>query len=180
MKGVIFNLLEQVVTARHGAETWEGLLDTTGARGVYTAVGSYDDAELEAIVAAAATALGVTRADALRWFGRAAMPELAARYPGFFTPHKSGRTFVLGLNSVVHAEVRKLYVGAACPRFDIREDGSSLYMGYHSPRQMCALAHGFLDGLADHYGESVDVEHVECVEREDARCLIRSEWRMAA
>jgi predicted hydrocarbon binding protein len=180
MKGVIFNLLEQVVAAQHGAETWEGLLDTAGARGVYTAVGSYEDAELEALLAAATTTLGVTRAEALRWFGRAAMPELATRYPGFFTPHQTGRTFVLGLNSVVHAEVRKLYVGAGCPRFDIREDGPALFMGYHSPRRMCALAHGFLEGLADRYGETVEVEHVECVEHADARCLIRSEWRTPA
>ena len=177
MKGVVFNLLEQAVSDVHGAETWDQLLDAAEVGGAYTSLGNYDDAELEKLVGAACAALGISRADALRWFGRVAMPELALRYPVFFEPHRTGRTFVLGLNSVVHAEVRKLYVGAGCPRFDIREVGEALTMGYHSPRRMCALAHGFLEGLADHFGEEVQVEHRACREVGDAHCLLYTTWR---
>lgn len=176
MKGIVFNLLEHVVLQEHGEAAWEDLLEAAGLVGAYTSLGSYDDQELERLLAAAGEALGNDRDAMLRWFGRAAMPTLSLRFPNFFEPHVSGRTFVLGLNSIVHAEVRKLYPGAGCPEFDIREDGRAVLMGYRSPRRMCALAHGFLEGLADHYAERVVVDHLECALHHDDRCLIRAEW----
>ena len=36
MKGVIFNLLEDVVVTTHGSTAWENLLDAAGVDGVYT------------------------------------------------------------------------------------------------------------------------------------------------
>jgi len=59
MKGIVFNLLEQVVVNTHGEAAWDGLLDKTGLTGAYTSLGSYPDAqpELEAELAAQARAL---------------------------------------------------------------------------------------------------------------------------
>ena len=36
MKGIIFNLLEDVVVDAYGDRMWDDLLDTTGLDGVYT------------------------------------------------------------------------------------------------------------------------------------------------
>jgi len=178
MKGVVFNLLEQAVHEHHGESVWDDLLEAAELNGAYTSLGSYDDAELERLVSAASKALNLEPATVLRWFGRAAMPNMAMRFPVFFQGHATGRTFVMDLNAVVHAEVRKLYVGAGCPRFDLQEEGSAVLMGYHSPRRLCALAHGFLEGLADHYGETVAVEHLSCLNAGDDRCLIRADWAL--
>lgn len=59
MKGVIFNLLEEVVTDHHGDSVWEALLMATGQTGVYTSLGSYADAELYKLVEAASTLTGI-------------------------------------------------------------------------------------------------------------------------
>lgn len=173
MKGIIFNLLEQVVVARHGEAAWDDLLDATGLAGTYTSLGSYSDEEMGKLVAAASTALGMEPDSVLRWFGREAMPLLAQYYPAFFAPHRTTRAFVMSVNSIIHPEVRKLYAGAACPHFHFEDapDGA-LLMGYNSPRQLCALAHGFIEGAADHFGETVNVEHRACMTRGDARCKI--------
>jgi hypothetical protein len=181
MKGVVFNLLESVVTAKYGADTWDSLLDAANASGVYTSLGNYDDAEMEALAAAAAQALGLQRADVLRWFGRSAIPVLAELYPDFFTPHSSARPFVSGVNDIIHAEVRKLYAGAACPHFGIHEasDGA-ITMRYRSTRKMCALAQGFIEGAADWYCETVEVEHTSCVEQGDPHCEFNIRWVEAA
>lgn len=174
MKGVVFNLLEEVVSRNHGDAAWDALLDATGLAGSYTSLGSYPDAEIERLVLAASDALDAPPDEVLRWFGREAMPLLAARYPAFFEPHRSARPFILSLNSIIHPEVRKLYAGAHCPRFHFEDapDGA-LLMGYRSPRRLCALAHGFVLGAAAHYGETADLAHLRCMHRGDADCLFR-------
>jgi hypothetical protein len=95
VKGIVFNLLEEVVTAQHRAATWDRLLDAAGLEGAYTLLGSYPDADLEKLVAAASAALNVPAADVVRWFGRSALPLLADRYSAFFETHTSTRAFIL-------------------------------------------------------------------------------------
>ena len=77
MKGVIFNLLEETVVRAFGADTWDTLLDMSGASGAYTSLGAYPDSELEALVEAAGKALSLDRDAALRWFGAQSIPVLA-------------------------------------------------------------------------------------------------------
>lgn len=176
MKGVVFNLLQTAVTDAHGADAWDDLLDVAGVGGAYTSLGSYDDAELEALVAAAAAKLSLSRDEVLRWFGREAIPILARLYPHLFA-HPSAKPFVSGVNDVIHAEVRKLYPGALCPHFRIRDtaDGG-LSLLYQSPRRMCALAQGFVEGAAAWFCETVEVDHLSCVGDGDACCEFDIRW----
>jgi hypothetical protein len=177
MKGVVFNLLQQVVTDAYGADAWDDLLDAAGVSGVYTSLGSYSDEELEKLVAAACAKLGLPRGAVLRWFGQEAIPLLAVAYPSFFAGHTTSRTFVEGINDVIHAEVRKLYTGAECPHFNIRElEPGALSMDYKSSRRMCALAQGFVEGAARFYCEDVDFRHTACVEDGAERCLFEIVW----
>ena len=178
MKGVVFNLLEEVVVRHHGADVWDDLLDAAGVAGSYTSIGSYPDAEIEALVAAGASALGLNRAAVLRWFGQEAMTVLSERYSAFFEPHSSARPFVLSVNSIIHPEVRKLYAGAGCPHFHFREESADgpLLMTYQSPRRLCALAQGFVEGASAHYGERVDFQHLQCMDHGDASCEFKVSW----
>lgn len=174
MKGVVFNLLEEVVSRHHGETVWDTLLDAAGLPGSYTSLGSYPDEQMEQLVLAASSALGLPPAKVLRWFGREAMPLLAARYPVFFNAQKSLCPFILSVNSIIHPEVRKLYAGAHCPNFHFEDapDGT-LLMQYSSRRKLCYLAHGFIEGAAAHYAESVDVTHLQCMHEGDTKCLLR-------
>ena len=45
MKGVIFNVIEEVVGDLFGDETWDDLLETAEVDGAYTALGNYADTE---------------------------------------------------------------------------------------------------------------------------------------
>ena len=174
MKGIVFNLLEEVVVDTHGEEVWDTLLDAAGLSGAYTSLGSYPDEQMHQLVQAASSTVGVAPGEVLRWFGKAAMPRLAQRYPRFFTAHNSARPFVLSVNGIIHPEVRKLYPGADVPYFDFSDEpDGTLVMGYRSPRRFCALAQGFVEGAAAHYHESTTFDHVECMHRGDSRCLIR-------
>src|SRR6187551_1650351 len=100
MKGVVFNLLEQLVARDFGEDTWDELLDASGLDGAYTSLGSYPDAEFVKLVNAASDALGMSVDDVISWLGRNALPLFAERYPQLFAPHDSTRSFVLTLNDI--------------------------------------------------------------------------------
>ncbi|MEC5180806.1 heme NO-binding domain-containing protein [Arthrobacter sp. CG_A4] len=174
MKGIIFNLLEEVVIQHHGEDTWDDLLDGAGFSGSYTSLGSYPDEDALRLVSLAAESLNSTPFDILRWFGQEAMPLLAVRYPGYFRGHATTRPFVLSVNSIIHPEVRMIYPGADVPTFGFRDEpDGSLEMTYSSARRLCALAHGFLEGAAAHYGETVDFDQLQCMNLGAASCVCR-------
>jgi hypothetical protein len=177
MKGVVFNLLEEAVIHEHGVLAWDSLLDMAGLEGSYTSLGSYPDREIVALVEAASTALSLPAQDVLRWFGRSAMPMLHERYGLFFTPHRSAQSFVTSVNDIIHPEVRKLYAGAACPHFHFHDlDDGRMGIAYQSPRKMCWLAHGFIEGAADHFDETVEIEHLSCMLDGHPVCRLALRW----
>jgi hypothetical protein len=172
MKGVVFNLLERVVSEKYGEETWDSLLEATGQEGAYTAVGSYADEEFLNLVGAASAELDVPADDLVRWFGRSSIPLLRERYPAFFH-HDSTRSFILTLNDVIHPEVRKLFPGADVPDFDFESPGDGqLALGYQSARKLCSFAEGLIEGAAENFGEEVSMEQPRCMKRGDEKCLI--------
>lgn len=180
MKGVVFNLLEKVVTEKYGEETWDTLLDSTGQEGAYTAVGSYPDEEFSSLVGAASAELEVPADDLVRWFGRSSLPLLRERYPVFFN-HQSTRSFILTLNDVIHPEVRKLFPGADVPDFDFDSPSEDqVALGYRSPRKLCSFAEGLIEGAAEYFGEEVSMEQLQCMKRGDEKCLIVCSFKKIA
>jgi hypothetical protein len=178
MKGIVFNLLEDIVSDEYDADVWDALLEEAGLDGVYTSLGSYPDHDLMRLVGAASQSLEMSPADVVRWFGRSALPLLAKKYPEFFEPHECARSFLLTLNNIIHPEVRKLYPGADVPVFDYDTSSEELLvMGYASSRKMCAFAEGLIEGAASHYGEEAAIEQPECMTRGDEKCVLEISFR---
>lgn len=177
MKGVIFNVVEEVVTEEFGADTWDALLDATRLEGAYTALGNYDDAELAALVAAAASALGVEEADVLRLVGRRGFAGLAGRYPHFLEGHTSSRSVLGDLNEVIHPQVLALYPGANVPEFGFVEEGDRILLDYHSARGLCHLAEGLALGAIESFREHADITQETCRHRGDESCRIILDYR---
>lgn len=173
MKGIVFNLLEQIVTSEYGPRAWDDLIDSAGVDGVYAAVGSYEDAEFGRLVTAASVMLETPPDVLVRWFGKRALALLQLRYPQFFEPHQSSKPFILTLNEIIHPEVRKLFPGADVPEFSFGESGpDTVVLSYVSNRALCALAEGLVEGTAEHYREAVEIEQTECSKRGDQRCVL--------
>jgi heme-NO-binding protein len=173
MKGIVFNLLEEAVVRQYGEDTWDDLLEAAGLDGVYTSLGSYPDQQLTDLVAAASAVTGTDPQSIIRWFGREAMPALAAAYPGFFVPHRDIGSFLNTLNEIIHPEVRKLYPGADVPTFGFTtaSDGT-ITMRYGSPRRLCAFAEGLIEGAATQFGQVVTIDQPRCMLRGDELCAI--------
>ena len=174
MKGVLFSIVEDAITAEHGAETWDRLVTSSGVDGAYTSLGDYPDDEFYRLIKVGADDLGVSERELTRHLGHSALLALGARYPGFFEPHTRALDFVLTINDVIHPEVRKLHREADPPQFDfsLTADGD-LVVEYHSRRRLCALAEGMLRGAGTYYGDDVVVGHDLCREEGDSRCVLR-------
>ena len=178
MKGIVFNVLEAVVSEAHGEETWDDLIDSAGVSGSYTSMGNYPDEELFAIVGAASKALSLDADAIVEWFGTQAIAKFHERYPALFDSHRDARSFVLTLNDIIHPEVRKLYPGADAPDFDFQgfPDGS-LNMVYHSKKQLCSLAIGLVKGAAAHYGQDAQIRHEGgCMKTGAESCVLHCEF----
>lgn len=158
MKGLIFNIVEEIVTELYDADTWDDLLAAAAVDGAYTALGNYDDQQLLAIVDAASTATGIEADDLWRTVGRHALPKLAARLPGIEERTGSSLAFLLSVNDIIHPEVRTLYPEAVPPVFEFTEGDDGLVVRYRSARRLDALAEGLMIGCGDLFGETVAVE----------------------
>lgn len=173
MKGIVFNLLEELVRRDFGEDAWDDLLDDAGLDGAYTSLGSYADDELFALVGAASEATGRSPEDLIRWFGRESMPAYVGAHPDFFAGHASTRPFLLTINDLIHPEVRKLYPGAGVPDFEYDTSSDEvLVMYYRSRRRLCAFAEGLIEGAAQHYGQTVSIAQPQCMHHGDDHCVL--------
>ncbi|MCP5180603.1 MAG: heme NO-binding domain-containing protein [Pseudomonadales bacterium] len=180
MKGVVFNILADMVESSYGIEAWDGLLLATGLEGVYVATESYPDEELYALVEAASKATGIEASALVPAFGRYMMPAFVEQYPMFFPEGQTLKQFLLTVDAVVHKEVRKLFPDAGLPEFRYRDDRpDALTMVYRSPRRLCALAEGLVQGAADHFGERCRIAHDVCMHRGADRCELEMEFNAA-
>ena len=174
MKGIIFNLVEDVVRRDHGDDYWDDVVDDSGLTAAYTSLGTYPDHELETLAGVVAAREQLPPTAVVRHVGHQGVAMLAARYPAFFDAHADVRSFLLSLNTEVHPEVRRLYPGAVIPEFEQRfPEPDVLELVYASERGRCDLAEGLVLGAADHYGQRVDVSQPECVHHGDPVCVIR-------
>lgn len=180
MKGLVFNILEEAVTATYGPATWDAVLDRAGSNGVYASVGSYEDAELFGIVGAVAEEVERPAEEIVRWFGQASIEMLFARFP-FDRDHASAVTFLATLDELHQVEVTKLYPDAVVPRFEFDgDDGNVVTLKYRSPRGLCTYAEGMIEGTAGRFGQTVSIEHRECSHRGDECCTFVCTFEQAA
>lgn len=159
MKGVVFNIVEEVVVGLYDEDTWDDVIDAAGVHGVYSSPGSYPDEDLYAIVGAAAELLGVEVPALLRIVGQKAFHGLARRYPDLVGSHTDTLAFIRHVEDYIHPEVKKLYPGAVLPEFEFADlENGMTRMIYRSPRGLHHLAEGLLEGAAERFGQTIEVQ----------------------
>lgn len=157
MKGVIFNVVQEVVEDLFDTETWDVLLENADLDGAYTALGDYADEELVAIVAAACAATGQGAEDVLRLVGHHGLPKLASRVPESLTLADDPISFIRQVNDIIHPEVLKIYPHAIPPAFEFDDHPDGIIVRYRSARNLPALAEGLLSGVSLLFDTTVNV-----------------------
>ena len=173
MKGVVFNIFEDFVVEGWGEEAYDSLLDMCPmhARGPFVGPGTYPDADLIALVTKACERFGVSAPDALRAFGAFMFPKLAQKFPMFLEKHDA-KSFLMSVHDVIHVEVRKLYPEAVTPSFHYEDRGDDgLTIHYSSPRKLCLLLEGLLDGVGQHFETKIHFSHDQCMHDGAEACV---------
>lgn len=158
MKGIVFTELLDYVGRTHGEDTVDDIIRDCAlpSGGAYTAVGTYDHAEMTALCSALSARTRVPLSDLMRGFGDSLIDTFSRHYPQFFDTAGSLLDFIQGVESHIHFEVRKLYPQAELPRFLLLERSETrLVMLYSSPRRMADLAEGLILGAARKFGRPI-------------------------
>jgi len=173
MKGVVFDILRDMIEEQFGLEGWNQLLEKSGSDGMYLSSESYDDGEMLTLLGVACEMTGKDQQSLLREFGRYMVTEFYSRFPVFFDNCSSLFDFLKSVDEIVHVEVLKFYPDANLPQFRYDDhDSQQLIMTYKSPRKLCHLAEGLIEGAAAHYQAPVQVSQGACMHKGDEACDI--------
>lgn len=174
MHGVIFVQLKKYVDTKVSPDAWKPLLANAGLAGkMYLAMNSYDDAELVSLVTTASTMTGAPAPALLKDFGTFIVPDLFKMYRSFMRPEWRTLDVLEFTESQIHTKVRTMTKGAMPPFLEpVRTSANSVTVHYRSPRKLCAVGEGIIQGIADHFEERIVMTHETCMLRGAAECQI--------
>jgi hypothetical protein len=160
MKGIVFTEFLEMVEGAYSADMVDRVIAQADvpSGGAYTAVGTYDGAEMLKLVVALSDATKIPVAQLLEGFGRHLFGRFVALYPDCFKGCRSSFDFLPRVDGYIHAEVRKLYPDADLPSIQARRiDPDTLAVTYRSPRCMSTLARGLIEGCVAHFKDPLSV-----------------------
>jgi hypothetical protein len=177
LKGVVFTEFMEMVEARMGLDMLDRIITEAELPndGAYTAVGTYDHAELVRLVTALSNATDLTTSQLVFMFGEQLFHRFSVGYPALFGDAPTAFDFLSRIDGVIHVEVRKLYPDAELPKLEcVRPSANALIIMYSSPRGFGDLAEGLIAGCIKHFGEPISYTRTD-LEKVDANHRVRFE-----
>jgi hypothetical protein len=163
-KGIIMNILADMVETQFGMVEWNAILDDAGVSGVYSSAVLYSGSELLTLVGIISERNHVPVNDLVFAYGRYLFPAFTNRYAYLISQDDELFVFLASIDSVIHVEVKKLHPNAVTPGFTCeRMTDKQLRLDYRSERHFCRLALGLIDGAAEHFKQAYDVVHEPCL-----------------
>ncbi|HUQ21799.1 MAG TPA: heme NO-binding domain-containing protein, partial [Gaiellaceae bacterium] len=167
--GLIFSSLRDFSVERLGTRPATALWDDR----VFELTQSYDDEWFIAQLERLAAATGESPDEVLRGFGSfAAQRTFAGLYPAYYAENDDTFSFLLGVEQKIHELVRATVAGAYPPKLHVQPlNEVGVLISYTSERGLCRLLEGLVRGTAEHYGETVVVEEIQCMRRDEPACV---------
>jgi hypothetical protein len=183
MKGVVFTEFLEMVEGEWGFAMVDRIID--GAElphdGTYVATGTYDHAELVAMVMGLSEATGVAVPDLVRTFGEHLFRCFADSYGVFFDGITDSMSFLEQVHDVIHVEVRKLYPDAELPSILCeRGDAGAMDVHYRSSRSFGDLAEGLIVGCIRHFEDDLRMHRDDQPSESGSHVIFRLQPRAAA
>lgn len=161
MKGLVFTEFLEYVEASFSEEMADDIIDSSdlSSGGIYTMVGTYHHNEMITLVTTLSEKSGISTPDLMRGFGKHLFGHLTVGFSHFVQKVKSTFELLQSVENYVHQEVHKFYPDAELPSFEFESsDPNTLIMIYRSSRPFADLAHGMIEGVAEHFGEEITIE----------------------
>jgi len=173
MHGIIFDQLRQFTQAGYSDDAWRSMLASVPDRGVYFVSEDYPDEELEQLLSVAESLTGNPRNGLLFEFGTFIVPGLLQLYGVLLDPKWDLLEVLENVEGTIHRVVRLRHPEARPPYLSTARTGSDqVSILYDSPRKMCWLGKGIIQGLQIHYEEQVTIVDETCMHKGDDICTI--------
>jgi len=184
MHGLIFVTWEKYLTERFEGSVMGRYREAIGETPATSPLASrvYDDATLLAGVGAASRITGMPADRLLREFGRYFITNGLTRHlcAYLLTQVHGARDLLLAMRDA-HEQMSRLPDGLTPPLFQyaaLPNTSNGLILIYDSPRKLCAVLMGAVEGAAERYDEQVYIVERTCMKRGDMVC--RFELRFSA
>jgi hypothetical protein len=168
--GLIFTTFRDFVTTQYGPAIAKSVHE---GHPVHVMTEAYADEDFLALVKRACEVTGVDVTDLVREFGVFAGGTTFPRlYPAFFAVAGGARPFLLTVEALIHELVRATIPKAKPPQLNVTPLGDDgVQINYSSPRKLCVLLRGLVEGTARHYGENVEIAETACMHEGAPGCL---------
>ena len=172
MLGVVHQALQHFAQTEVGDDAWSRVQQAARLPDVtYVSSVRYPDEQITAVVLALSRETGVGVSELIRRFGRFLAPVLLERYHAFVDDAWRTLDLLEHTEEVIHRAVRINEPTAAPPRLQVaRTDAAEARVVYASPRRLCSLAKGLIEGVAAHYDEAVTITDAACMFGGDDHC----------
>lgn len=173
MHGIVFVALKDYVTDNYGQDAWTAMLEEVDPDTVlYIPLKEYPDEDLFGFVEAAVEMTGVDEDTLVRDFGSHIVPPLMQTYGAYAEDDWSALELIANTEEYIHESLRERHDSTFTPPQLTSEwiDEDTVSVGYESGRQLCELAKGIIDGIADHYDEDLTVTELQCMKDGHDHC----------
>ncbi len=162
MKGIVFTEFLEMVEKEHGYEVVDQILNDNQLEsgGAYTAVGTYNHAEMIALLSSLSKVTKQEVRTLLEFFGGYMFASFRKGYPAFFEQCSHGFEFLASIDQHIHVEVKKLYPDAMLPRFESVQEGNEMRLTYFSDRRLSDFAMGLIKATMVYYGHGFHIEKI--------------------
>lgn len=176
MHGLIFVTWEKYLLERFQWEMVEEYRQQLGLTitNAPLAIRTYPDELLLAGVGVAHTITGVPVDTLLKEYGHYFMVNSLTRHRCAYLLNQAhnGRDLLLAMRDG-HEQMQQLPDGLTPPLFEYRihpHNPQTMMLIYDSPRKLCPLLNGAIEGSAAYYGEQVNVTEQTCMRQGDQAC----------
>jgi len=169
MHGLIFASFRDYLVTEHGAGVAN---DITAGEPQYTLSQAYPDEQFLALLERACARIALPREELLFEFGAfTAATTFARLYSVLFKHSQTARDFLLTVETPIHEVIRETLPDARPPEIAVTEVGEGdLQIVYTSPRRICAMLRGLVEGTGRVYDEALEVEELECMHHGAPAC----------
>jgi Haem-NO-binding len=169
--GLIFASFRDYLVTEHGADVAHEL---TADEPQYTLSEAYPDEQFLALFGRACERTGLPAEEMLFEFGVfTAATTFARLYSVLFKLSPTARDFLLTVETPIHDVIRVALPDARPPQLGVTDLGEGgLEIVYTSPRRICAMLRGLVEGTGRVYEERLEVDEPECMHRGDPACRV--------
>ena len=171
MHGLIFASFRDYLVTEHGVEIAH---EVTAGEPQYTLSEAYPDEQFLALLERACARTALPADELLFEFGVfTAATTFARLYSVLFRASPTARDFLLTVETPIHEVIRVSLPDARPPQLAVTDLGEGgLEILYTSPRRICAMLRGLVEGTGRVYDETLEVEEPECMNRGDPACRV--------